>query len=1060
MAITAHLPNGTRVEFPDGTSPEMMTQAVQGLLKNNGNAGGGVAPGDAKSSGKPERGFWGETGHQLSFGARNVLEGFGEIPGAFINMPWNGTVGQLFPSLKVAENPGVAIADYLGLDKAEGKGEEMLGAIERGGTGFVPWAKAGQVVSEIPNIPRYAKAIGEMFAAAPWTQLLSGMGAGAASKAAEQEGLGTGAQIAAGLGGAFGPAMLASGVQAAFRAGKAGARAFEALTPSGQERIAAENIRQLATRPDDLVTTIEKSNLELVPGSKSTLGQVTADPGLAVAEKGRASTAPDRALYGERYRDQARARQDVLDQVGGELTTAKEARQAGLQGVQDDLVAGREAQQAELNSVLDSLEARQAAREAGVVDDVNGMKAIPGGYDIPERDNGDALAGIFRERYGAERARTKATYDAIDPEGTATFNIEPLRQSFDEVLPQGPFAPKLPGDIQRIVGQMDDAIANGRPATYRDLQYVRTQLRGLADGAAAQGDANLGRMAGGMKKRLDEWLDTIPAPGDAIMPKPGSKAYRYLENEARASLGPASDPFGVDLQYMRKLGINKDWLVNNIGPHAPAELNKMYPGLVRESGTFIPDVSAGSLQTKFARGDEIYDALKNYYPTYAGRNSAVAKTVDDLLWANRIEPTGFTDAQAQAFKDAKFQRAQQGQLFEENFNTAMSRGQLRPDQVMGNYFKAGPAGDGAARDFLRAFGDDPRAAQIMKDHIASSFHRAVTKNGKLDAAAMEKWLLAHSAALDNFPDVKLGLNRILTAQRMAERAAAGTGRTISRAAKDSPALLGKTPVDVPDLVQSGAATQAEAARLQAIQRKQNADAILKKIVDQGATGSAKLGKLQLTKERADKLVKDGALTRAQADRLMAIQAAENASGVVKQVINNTPNVAARLGKAPLTDQLGDYLVKRGAMTQQQVKNLQAVQADVARQRTMDQLGAVRGSPTAQNLATQAIMDTILGKSLGRKVNGLGATPGGIIRNIASGAFNRSAEFLYGKADDKINRILDQAFLDPTVAADLLKKYKPYIPKVSMGDIVKNSGKAATAQTVRNILHLLSERAAE
>ncbi len=874
-------------------------------------------------------------------------------------------------------NIGTKVSDAISLPEARTDKEKLLAAGVRGVSGAASGLGIGKTIAR--QAPRLAK----WLTTAPGTQLAGGGLSGVLSEEARQEGAGLGGQVAAGVVGAMTPSALIAGGRAAARTGAAGARALEALSDAGQRRIAAENIRSMATRPDDLLATLDKAELELVPGSKPTLGQVAGDPGLAVTEKGRASTSANRADYGERYKQQADARQDVLNDVAGTLESSRAARQESL------------------NSMLKDLQAQQTAREAGVVGDVNGMKVA--GIDLPVADNGAALADIYKQRYAAEKARTRAMYNSIDPDGTATFNLEPLRQSFDSVLERGQFAPALPGDIQRIVGQMDDAIANGRPATYRDLQNVRKQLRQRATDAAKTGDSDLARIAGNMQHSLDDWLDAIPEPGDAIMPKPGSKAYRAVENEARAALGPASDPFGVDLQYMRKLGINKDWLVNNIGAGAPAELNKMYPGLVRESGTFIPDVSAGSLQTKFARGDEIYDALKSYYPTYAGRNSAVARTVDDMLWANRIEPTGFTDAQAQAFKDAKFQRSQQGKLFEENFNQAMSRGQLRPDQVMGNYFKAGPAGDGAAKDFLRAFGDDAQAAQILQDHIASAFHQAVVKNGKLDAAAMRKWLQAHSAALENFPEVRQRLMRIAASQEAAERAAMNTRESIAAA---------------PD-------------------------------------GSARLGKLTIDDARVKDLVKSGAMTTAEAKRLQALQAAERATGTVKQVISTTPNVPPRLGKAPITDGLQDYLVNSGAMTAEDVKKLRAVQADVARRKRMDELGAVRGSPTAQNLATQAIMDTALGRSLGRNVNGLGSTPKGIMRNVLAGIFNKGAEVLYGRADANINRIIDDAFLDPTLAKELLKNYKPYTPKRTMGDIASTASKAAAVQSARNLLQLIA-----
>ena len=118
---------------------------------------------------------------------------------------------------------------------------------------------------------------------------------------------------------------------------------------------------------------------------------------------------------------------------------------------------------------------------------------------------------------------------------------------------------------------------------------------------------------------------------------------------------------------------------------------------------------------------------------------------------------------------------------------------------------------------------------------------------------------------------------------------------------------------------------------------------------------------------------------------------------------------------------------------------------------MKELSAVNGSPTAQNLATQAIMDTVLGRSLGRNVNGLGTTPRGILRNMASGVVNRGVNLLYGKADERINELIDQAFLNPEFAKELLENYKTYTPKVNLREVFKDAGKGSAVQSLRGLL---------
>lgn len=893
------MPNGIQVMFPDDVSQEqlkgMVGQAWQKIQDEPDKFSDLRQDTTSPSS-------WDEFKRGFGVGVRNIMEGVGDIPDTFLNQPINA-VGKFFGYDLGLSNPGTGLADAMGLPKAKTDTEKLVSAGVRGAAGVLPTLAAGAA----PAVAKAAPTVAGLLSAAPKTQIVSGATGAMASEAARQGGGGTGAQIAAGLVGGMAPGIVSPLAVGAGRSAKGAARALSALSDDGQRQIAAENLRAYSSDPDSLLTRLNDARGEIVPGSAPTLGQTLGDPGLSVAEKGRANRGPAGAQFGERYRNQ------------------REARQAEL----EDLAAG----------VAD----RMAGQETGVNAQLGRMQ--PMGYaDTPEAFGGGALRDVFDERYAAQKAQTRAAYDAIDPDNVTAFPLEALRNSLMDAMPQGQFAAQVPAEIRRFMAQIDDAIANGRTATYRDLQDIRTQLTDLSAQAANSGDAALNRIATGMKTRLDQFLESSFEQAEPVRPLPGSQAYRAAQAEARSVSG--SDPWYDDLKYMYEQGISRDWLESQFGSDAVTQLNSLYPGLVRRNGKFIPDVSSADLQTMNVRNDgqALYEMLLDRLPYRQNARERQATALEQMLDASAVQPRGFTREQAEAFRKAKQTRKEQGQLFEQGYNTRMSRGRvpsgLADGDVLRNYFRSGPKGYDAALDFMRAFQGSDEAMSIMTDHIVQRFRQAAGKNGALQSSRMREFLKQHNDALTLFPELRQQLEDVTERQARLEATRDAAGK-LYRRRQDGSAKLTGTPVDK-------------------------------------AADAAALDPTEITRFRA-------------------------------------------------------------------------LQDDIARNNRMEELSAVRGSPTAQNLATQAIMDTVLGRSLGRNPNGLGTTPRGILRNMASGLVNRGVGLLYGQADERINELIDQAFLNPEFAKDILKNYKSYTPKVNLADVFKDSAKGTTLQTLRGLL---------
>ena len=782
--------------------------------------------GNAETPDSPKREdsvFW----RGFSFGTRNVLEGLGSLPHMLLNEPINAIFGT---NLK---NPGEAIADLAGLEKAKTDSDRLLGAAVRGGVEALPAIFAGGAPAVAKALPR----VSSFLAAAPLTQAAGGAASGAAVEGVRQAGGGTAAQVAAGLGAGLVPPVLSLGSIGAVRTAKAGSRALEALSEGGQHRIAGENLRSMASHPEELVRKLENMEGEIVPGSRPTLGQVAEDAGLATAEKGRRNRTP---AFTEREAEQNAARQADLEKSA---------------------------------------------------DNLSPMSA----YDTPDADRGAALRDVYESRYAAQKQAVTDAYNKVKEE-PASFNLAPLRASFEDALPKSRYAQKMPAPIREFLAVMDDDIQNGVLGTYDDLQAMRTTLTEIAFEAGQKGERALASTANSMKSRLDDYLETAAQYADeAVAPLPDSATYRAARREATelAKAKVAADSPMWDQVWGH---LDADSLFRDF-PDAKRELSQLHGrGLFARKGEGLPiDQLADSLKTQgWLTPDADSSTLVEILKSKVRGKGRAAEEMGNVLEGMTQYGSGFTPEQAAAFNRAKAMRREQGQLFESDFNERMSRGLLRDDQIPSNYFKAGPAGNAAAKDFLRAFGDDPTARSVMREHVVRLFRKAALgQDGKVNLSRMQKWMTAHADALSVFPELRRELQTIV-------------------------------------------------------------------------------------------------------DRMTA---------------------------------------------------------DIGRTRTMDALSSVRGSPTAQNLATQAIMDSMLGRSLGRGSEGM-AKAG--IKGMLAGGANRLTQALYGPADARINQLIDEAFLDPTFALKLLKEYKPYTPKISLKDAVKNVGKGYTTSQVRGLLDVISD----
>ena len=690
-------------------------------------------------------------GRTLGLGARGVVEGVGDTfdflaaPNPAFTLARSLKAFKPELAAKMLKPVGERTADALSLPTPETDGEKLGVAATRGAASVIPTLAVGG----LPSVAKGAPTLAKFLTAAPLEQIAGSAAAGAASEAARQSGAGAWGQFGAGLAGGLAPSAAMLGGQAAGRVLRTTANMGDLFTKAGQKRAASRQLRRAigAENVDGVLADIDAREMP-VEGVEQSLAQITQNPRIAVMEKGLESSGPDGSKLIELYARQREARQNLAE----ELLEGMEARQ-------------------ELRADVD----RQTTRGAYdlVEDTADSYWNDRSTMGIPE-ETGAKVKGVFGELYDKEKQAVREAYQDIDPEGTTSFNLEPLRDSLLEEIDPSPYAAELPAEIKKILANLNNDIQNGQTRTYNDLKGMRRALGDIITKAQASFDPNLARIAGGMKKRLDNYLMTAAEYADQpVTPKPGSAAYRDATKEA---LALSKARVAADSPMWDKVWghLDADSLFRDF-PDAKRELSQLHGrGLFARKGEGWPiDELADSLKTQgWLTPDADSSTLVEILKSKVRGKARAADELGNVLENMTQFGSGFTQEQARAFNRATAMRREQGLRFEQGANKALARtGEtaMREASVMGNYFKQGAAGASAAQDFLRSVGNDPRALEAMHDYVLGLFLKeSKDSGGKLSSSKMDAFLKRYDAALRQFPELEQNLTLLASQQAGAD----------------------------------------------------------------------------------------------------------------------------------------------------------------------------------------------------------------------------------------------------------------------------------------------------
>lgn len=455
---TVDLPNGDTIQFPDGTPSDTILKVVKQHVGAPGSAAQQPATGLKRSAGLAAR-----------TGIEGLLGGVTGLPNYLANL---GS-GILTGNYNRFRNPGVDVANALGLPSPESNEEKMAhaagtGAIEMGTpAGMLNSAfKAGKTLSQAaPSLSRF-------LTDAPRMQMASGAGAGAASELVTQNDASPGMRTAAGVAGGLLPAFAAP----AARLGAVSLAAplgdvrdiVRTFTDSGRRAIAGRVLNDAAGPYASQVAGMDNAALgPLIPGSDPTLGQVANNGGISALEKIAASRGVNSGKFADRRIQQREAQQALANEVG-------------------DAAASR--LDADRQALTDRMPAGMGASEAGPI-----------------------LREHYDQNYRAAREGVNRDYQAVDPEGTARFSLGPLLDKFNASLGTSPIERDLmPAQAKNFYRTVDAYAQTGTPATWRDLQAMRSELGDLGYQSAVSGDRKTGRIADMMKRNIDDYVNTAP----------------------------------------------------------------------------------------------------------------------------------------------------------------------------------------------------------------------------------------------------------------------------------------------------------------------------------------------------------------------------------------------------------------------------------------------------------------------------------------------------------------------------------------------------------------------
>ena len=635
------------------------------------------------------------------------------------------------------------------------------------------------------------------------------------------------------------------------------------------------------------------------------------------------------------------------------------ARLAALSNIQD---AGHpEAVASTLRSRLADLDAQTDVAVQDATATAGQRAAALGGTGTPEA-YGATLRDALQSAEQSARSNERGLWSAVDPDGTLTMAAPNVSQKARSILTN------LPATAAPMTGE-EAGIFNltaGLPKVlpFEDVTALRSRIsqamrQEMMTAGQSPSYARLAQLRGALQDDIDGVVS--------------QRAQQDAQAVAAGAMAP-SDTLAAEL----------------LGWRADDQSARQAAGMA----------VGGNVAGGYAGGGQTGAGGSFRTPGEAGRQSGGLTSYPGMAPGDGASPLGSFDAAARqrliAATDATRNRAQ---TFGTTPNAAILKrsGQggpynMTPPAVPGSIFFPGPKAAATVENFRNAVGDGP-AFDTLADYASSQLRRtALQPDGTLNPKTVANWRSAHADALRSFPNLDASF------------------------------------------ADAGAASQTLAATAEA--RREALDAYQSGIVGRvlGVSDPA-----DVTRTIGSVFGRKDAVLQMQRLASEAGQTPEGKEGLRKAIVDymtgrlvsNTE--AATSGRGVLkSDQFQTFVKQnkpalRAVFSEDELGTMQAVADDL--QRANRSIAAVKlpgGSNTAQDTfavgkhdtAGSALMKIVLASGGGAGIGGiLGGPIGGTAAAIGTGTVQALRQAGLQKVDDLVR----DAMLDPTIARALLAK---------------------------------------
>ena len=403
---------------------------------------------------------------------------------------------------------------------------------------------------------------------APVSQIVGSVGAGLGAQGAAEAGAGPVGQLAAGLAGG---AVGAAAVPAARAVGATGPAMLQPFSEAGRQRMAADVLLRNSDDPATLRARIDAGvadETRRLPGSMPTTAQASRDAGLSVFEQG------------------ARATADGASAVRQAEAARNQNRWNTITGLQGDTTPEQRGQ------------------------------VIRGILAANERATGDAVSGFYR---------------AIDPDGTARFPVQTIRQAAEAAAARYDTAAMGGGVPAPLQGVLDDLARAGEAIDWRSMQNLRSRLGSIADEASRAGDNRLAGSAQMIRASLDGAETTAVQSGN----------FQPWQRELWEAAGAARRNMGQTFERAESGANASGAILKEAGFGMPALLDERVAGRALQSPADLRQVLGAS-------GAAMPIVRQSLQEEFMARFLRASQTTADMAAGGTATPI-LSPAQAQKF---------------------------------------------------------------------------------------------------------------------------------------------------------------------------------------------------------------------------------------------------------------------------------------------------------------------------------------------------------------------------------------------------------------------------